>query len=116
MTIGQTPLNYMLFCSLSVHYEQVCLCYCKVAIDHFKDVNSNKGVGTLLRMSGPEAFPGSAIFKSQTCQNKMTSTYFLSLAKTEQLRYFQKLRINDQIELSDPLNQTTEVTTFHSER
>ncbi len=57
MMFGQTPLNYMLFCSLSVHYEQVCLCYCKVAIDHFKDVNGNKGVGTLLRMSGPEAFP-----------------------------------------------------------
>ncbi len=36
----------------------------------------------------------------------MTSTYFLSLAKTEQLRYFQKLRIDDQIELPDPLNQT----------
>ncbi len=36
----------------------------------------------------------------------MTSTYFLSLAKTEQLRYFQKLKIDDKVELQDPLNQT----------
>ncbi len=36
----------------------------------------------------------------------MTSTYFLSQAKTEQLRYFQKLKIDDKVELPDPLNQT----------
>ncbi len=41
-----------------------------ISIDHFKDVNNNKGVGTLLRMSGPEAFPVAPFFKSQICQNK----------------------------------------------
>ncbi len=35
----------------------------------------------------------------------MTSTYFLSLAKTEQLRYFQKLKIDDKVELPDLFTQ-----------
>ncbi len=35
----------------------------------------------------------------------MTSTYFLSLAKTEQFRYFQKLKIDDKVELPDLFTQ-----------
>ncbi len=31
--------------------------YKYIYIYHFKDVNNNKTVGTLLCMSGPEAFP-----------------------------------------------------------
>ncbi len=51
-------------------------------IDHFKDVNNNKGVGTLLRMSGPFL----------NLRSVKTSTYFLSLAKT-QVTVFKKNKI-----------------------
>ncbi len=53
-------------------------------IDHFKDVNNNKGVGTLLRMSGPEAFPVAPFLNLRSVK---TSAYVLSLAKMLQLRY-----------------------------
>ncbi len=41
--------------SLKVHATKVLSV--SPSIEHFKDVNNNKDIGTLLRMSGPEAFP-----------------------------------------------------------
>ncbi len=49
-------------------------------IDHFKDVNNNKGVGTLLCMSGPEAFLVAPFLNVRSV--KTYSVFFLSLAKT----------------------------------
>ncbi len=56
-------------------------------IDHFKDVNNNKGIGTLLRMSGPEAFPVAPFLNLRSVK---TCAYVLSLVKMLQLRYLKK--------------------------